>query len=83
MVLVNAIYFNAKWKTSFEEGNEMQFNSISGGQSFTSMKVELEEACIQYAIARAQKLFPVKIHAFAFRSPAPAAMVYPCARYGR
>ncbi|MBU1244505.1 hypothetical protein KJ612_14995 [Myxococcota bacterium] len=44
MVLVNAVYFNAKWKTTFEDGGPMTFRGAAGDQPFTSMRVELAEA---------------------------------------
>jgi serpin B len=44
MVLVNAVYFNAKWKTTFEDGVPMTFRGVTGDQAFTSMRVELADA---------------------------------------
>ncbi|MBU1244265.1 serpin family protein [Myxococcota bacterium] len=41
LVLVNAVYFNAKWKTAFEDGTAMTFHGATGDQAFTSMRSEL------------------------------------------
>ncbi len=41
MVLVNAIYFNARWKTAFEDGTPMEFHGTRGSQTFTSMHAEI------------------------------------------
>ncbi|PKN16837.1 MAG: hypothetical protein CVU65_18855 [Deltaproteobacteria bacterium HGW-Deltaproteobacteria-22] len=42
MVLVNAVYFKAKWKQEFEEGTSMVFHGKAGDRDFVPMEVELE-----------------------------------------
>ncbi len=42
MVLVNAVYFNAKWKYEFEDGDPLTFRGKSGDKVLTPMYLRME-----------------------------------------
>jgi serpin B len=67
MVLVNAVYFNAKWKTAFEDGVPMTFHGTDGDQPFTSMRAELTAHLLDDRLTEPEPANPLQILAVPYK----------------